>query len=238
MEAFERAWTRFELVAAAKNWDDAKQLVIVPALLCGKLVDSFVELSEEDRTDMQTLKKVLSAKAGLASGPLSSAKCFNMRKQGQEEKVADFARDLKKLFNQAYPSESTQSPVLLRRFLTGLLGSVSQQLPLKGRPANLDQAIKEATEEEYVLHFSRETAEVHTVQQSASDKRLDQLSQTMERMALQLEKLESKLQVESQRLPTQAISDSRGQGETGGDPIAVSSAAGKDISAECPLNFR
>ena len=199
MEDFQRAWIRFNLVAAAKKWDNAKQLAIVPALLCGTLVDFFVELSEEECADMQTLKKA-SAKAGLARDPLSSAKCFNMRKQGQEEKVADFARDLKKLFSQAYPSESIQSPVLLQRFLTGLLGSVSQQLLLKGWPANLEQAIKEATEVKYALHFSRETAEVHTVQQSTSDKRLDQLTQTMEKMALQLEKLEAKLQVESQRL--------------------------------------
>ena len=68
-------------------------------LLCGKLVDFFVELSEEERADMQTLKKALSAKAGLARDPLSSAKCFDMRKQGQEQKVANFARDLKKLFS-------------------------------------------------------------------------------------------------------------------------------------------
>ena len=87
---------------------------------------------------MQILKKALSAKVGLARDTLSSAKCFNMRKQGQEETVVDFARDLKKLFSQAYPSESIQSPVLLQRSFTGLLGSVSQQLLLKGRPANLE----------------------------------------------------------------------------------------------------
>ena len=125
-EDFERAWIQFDLVTAAKKWDNAKQLAIIPALLHGKLVDFCVELSEEDCAEMQMLKKALSAKAGLARDPLSSAKCFNMRKQGQEEKVADFARDLKKLFSQAYPSKSIQSLVLLQCFLTVLLGSVSQ----------------------------------------------------------------------------------------------------------------
>ena len=105
--------------------------------------------------------------------------------------------------------------MFLQCFLTGLLGSVSQQLLLKGWPVNLEQAIKEATDVEYALHFSRETAQVHAVQQSTSDKRLDHLTQTMEEMALQLEKLESKLQVESQKLPTPAISDNRGQGSLG-----------------------
>ena len=45
VEDFERAWIRFDLVAAAKKWDNAKQLAIVPALLPGKLVDFFVELT-------------------------------------------------------------------------------------------------------------------------------------------------------------------------------------------------
>ena len=30
---FQRAWTRFELIAAAKEWNAAKQLTIVPILL-------------------------------------------------------------------------------------------------------------------------------------------------------------------------------------------------------------
>ena len=40
-EDFERSWIRFNLVAAAKKWDEAKHLSIVPALLHGKLVEIF-----------------------------------------------------------------------------------------------------------------------------------------------------------------------------------------------------
>ena len=41
VESFQRAWTRFELVAKAKEWDSAKQLTVLPTLLRGKLVDRY-----------------------------------------------------------------------------------------------------------------------------------------------------------------------------------------------------
>ena len=37
---FERAWTRFQLVAAVQEWDENKQLKILPTLLSKKLLDS------------------------------------------------------------------------------------------------------------------------------------------------------------------------------------------------------
>ena len=42
---FSRSWTRFELVATAKEWNAAKQLVVVPTLLHGKLIDYYLNLS-------------------------------------------------------------------------------------------------------------------------------------------------------------------------------------------------
>ena len=33
VENFSRTWAQFELVAAAKQWDEAKQLTILPTLL-------------------------------------------------------------------------------------------------------------------------------------------------------------------------------------------------------------
>ena len=38
MSDFERSWTRFELVASAKEWNDTKKKLILPTLLRGKLV--------------------------------------------------------------------------------------------------------------------------------------------------------------------------------------------------------
>ena len=44
VEEFPRAWSRFELVSAAKEWNTEKQALILPTLLGGKLVDYYVNL--------------------------------------------------------------------------------------------------------------------------------------------------------------------------------------------------
>ena len=59
-EDFKRAWTRFELVAKVKEWDDNKQLAVIPTLLCGKLLDAFVELPAGSKDSLENLKKALS----------------------------------------------------------------------------------------------------------------------------------------------------------------------------------
>lgn len=63
------------MVAAAKEWNAAKK-TILPTLLCGKLVDIFIELDKETRVDLSVLKKVLMRKAGLTKDPLVAGKGF------------------------------------------------------------------------------------------------------------------------------------------------------------------
>ena len=62
---FERSWTRFHLVAAASKWDDEKKLLMLPALLRGKLVEIFISLSAEEKETLTKLKQALSDRAGL-----------------------------------------------------------------------------------------------------------------------------------------------------------------------------
>ena len=50
-EEFTRAWTRFELVADAKEWSTERQAAILPTLLQAKLVDHYVELDTTTRAD-------------------------------------------------------------------------------------------------------------------------------------------------------------------------------------------
>ena len=75
-DEFEHAWTRFELVAAAKRWDAAKQLAIVPALLRGKLLDYYVDLDAANKSSVATLKNALAQRAGLKKDSLAAAKAF------------------------------------------------------------------------------------------------------------------------------------------------------------------
>ena len=126
VENFQRAWTRFGLVASAKEWDESKQKTILPALLRGKLVDYYVELSEKSRASLGAVKKALLEKSGLAKDSLSAGRLFITRDQGAQERVTDFADALKKLFVQAYPNEAMTSAILLQRFLTGLRTPISR----------------------------------------------------------------------------------------------------------------
>ena len=64
-----KIWTRFALVAAAKEWKAAKRATVLPMLLHGILVDIFIELSEETRDDLMELKKTIMCKVGLTKAP-------------------------------------------------------------------------------------------------------------------------------------------------------------------------
>ena len=103
VENFSRAWMQFELVAAAKQWDEAKQLTILPTLLRERLLDYYVELDTDQKGSLRALKDALMTKAGIAQDPLMAGRAFGARHQGPQERAADFATALRKLFIQAYP---------------------------------------------------------------------------------------------------------------------------------------
>ena len=77
-EDFLHAWTRFELVTTAKEWNAAKRATVLPTLLCGKLVDIYIKLSEEVRADLAEVKKALMVKAGLTKNPLVVGKNLSL----------------------------------------------------------------------------------------------------------------------------------------------------------------
>ena len=80
VDNFQRAWTRFELVVSAKEWNDRKKKVIVPTLLWGKLVDTYMTIDEDTRGDLQELKKTLMHQAGLLRDPLTAIQSFMLHR--------------------------------------------------------------------------------------------------------------------------------------------------------------
>ena len=69
-------------MAAAKEWDDDKQLAVLPALLRGRLLDYYLDLENADKTDLKTLKAALKRKAGINRDPLIASRLFkNMLKE-------------------------------------------------------------------------------------------------------------------------------------------------------------
>jgi len=66
-----------EFVAAAKEWSNAKQLVVIPTLLRGKLIDYYVELPDDTNSNIDRLKAALQERAGVKEDPLVASKRFN-----------------------------------------------------------------------------------------------------------------------------------------------------------------
>ena len=155
-ENFERSWTRFTLVAAAKGWDEGRQLVIIPTLLRGKLLDFYLDLKDTEKNTLQAVKDNLVKRTELKKNALAATRDFQGQTQGAQERARDFAADLKKMFEQAYPDEAETSAVLAQKFMTGLRPSIGRQVLLRGRPDNLEEAIKQAAEVEDALEFNSE----------------------------------------------------------------------------------
>ena len=153
VDNFHQAWTRFQLVASAKEWNAKKQKVILPTLLRGRLVDYYAEFDEATRGDLERMKTLLMTKAGLVRDCLASGQMFMLCSQWLEEKVADFVVELKKLFKEAYHIEELMSAILLQRILTGLLSRICQLL-LRGKPDTLQHASQDAMNVEYALNFN------------------------------------------------------------------------------------
>eukprot|EP00731_Ephydatia_muelleri_P010420 Em0005g1006a len=168
-EDFELSWIRFEFVAAAKEWSQEKQALILPTLLRGKLVECYVELEADTKKAVNYVNKELVKRLRLCREPLEAGKLFMTRSQLERERVTEFAMQLKKLFKQAYPEEDSTSGILLQRFVMGLKTSVSRQLLLRGKPDTFENAIEAAREIKLVLEFESKPMELNAKISSVED---------------------------------------------------------------------
>ena len=253
IEEFHRAWTHFELVAKAKEWDKARQKLVLPTLLRGKLVDYYTEADEETRGNLERLKTLLMTKAGLVRDSLASSQLFMARAQQPGEKVSDFAVELKRLYKEAYTSDDYYSSALmLLRFLTGLQLSIRRQLLLHGKPETLQQAIAAATNVEYALNFdtaAENTQEVNAIQrkppvQDASS--THKLQESLDHILKHLESLEA-VQKQPTQIRQQFARPRRGQDQPrqrrqrGYDfeqRCWICGELGHLIKRNCPLNYK
>eukprot|EP00731_Ephydatia_muelleri_P010157 Em0005g743a len=148
-EDFESSWIRFELVAAAKEWSQEKQALILPTLLRGKLVECYVELEADTKKAVNYVKEELVKRLRLCREPLEAGKLFMTRSQLERERVTEFA--------------------MHARFVMGLKTPVSRQLLLRGKPDTFENAIEAAREIELVLEFESKPMELNAKISSVED---------------------------------------------------------------------
>ena len=182
-EEFTRAWTRFELVAAAKQWSTERQAAILSILLRGKLVDHYVELDMTTRTDLKQLKTALMTKAGLTQDSLMAGKMFILRCQCPGRQAEDFADELKKLFGRAYPARCCCAGNHFAQ------AGLPCQVLLCWKPTTFAQAIKNVTEMEYALNFENQSEPKRDINAISQPNLMDhsklaaQLQQTLDQMS-------------------------------------------------------
>lgn len=196
VEDFERSWTRFGLVADAKEWNEDKRLSVIPALLRGSLLDHFLEVPADERKTVSALKEALAERAGLTTDSLKAAQKFMEVNQREKQRVTEYARELKGLFQKAHKEESLASPVLLQKFLAGLQPQIRRQVLLKGQPAEFTAAVKTAVEVEYAFRFedgnATHRAEVCSIE-DRSNTAMEQLQQTVSELSKQVQMLQEEL---------------------------------------------
>ena len=251
VEDFQRGWTRFEFVAAAKEWNANKQLAVIPTLLRGRLIDYYVELDDETKADLKLLKAALQERAGTKEDPLLASKNFNQRSQGPDEKVNDYASALKKLFKIAYPDEAMTSAVLLQRFVTGLRSDIGRQLLLKKTPTNFAAALKDAVDIEYALEFNNSGDSINALTRKPTITTESQdaaaLRRSLEALTKRLDSLETTLQRNqsqttsnaTRRQPGYRYGSQPNQPRHRGTTVGPCYNCGQvgHLRRNCPLNF-
>ena len=84
------------MVAAAKEWSQEKQALILLTLLRGKLVECYEKLEADTKKTVNYVKEELVKRLWLCREPLEAGKLFMTRSQLERERVTEFATLLKK----------------------------------------------------------------------------------------------------------------------------------------------
>ena len=136
IEDFHQAWTRFEW------WLQRRNGVKTSSWLSFQLeVGGLLYRLGRRKAFRPGALEITQEESRIDDGPTRRCAEVSIPSQKPQERVSDFATDLKKLFGLVYPEGAKSSSVLLWRFLTGLHPEISRHVLLKGRPSSLEKAM-------------------------------------------------------------------------------------------------
>ena len=137
--------TRFEVIADRYRWSEDDRLDQLLPKLEGLAADfAFSQLSPEVLNNYQELTCEMTNRFRVVETARSFAAKFSRRTQMPNERIEDFAADLKRLYDKAhgYRDRQTRDEDLVRRFLDGLHDEDARfELEFNKEPRHIDEAV-------------------------------------------------------------------------------------------------
>ena len=190
-----RSWfKRFELCAAANEWNAAKQLLYLPTLLRGRSWAIYESLSDADKESYDTLKKAILDRLDPDTDEhrLAARNQLSHRRLREGlESIDELTRDLEKLLDQALPGllSATREAELRFHLINSLPNNVAFQLKLQ------PQANYSAKARELQLIYSRNSSTANNLNSVRTEEgsHLDKVEQSLLQMTEQLAAFSSHL---------------------------------------------
>ena len=196
-----RSWfKRFELCAAANEWDAPKQLLRLPTLLRGRSWAVYESLSDADKETYRKLKKAILERLHpdtdenrLAAREQLSLRRFREGAESIDLGIDELAGDLEKLLDQASPGlpAAIRETELRFHLMNSLPDNVSFQLKLQPQ-VSYAATIAKARELHLIFSRSGNTHPLNTVR-SEEKSYLDRVEQSLQQMTEQLAALSSRV---------------------------------------------
>ena len=192
-----KSWfKRYEVCAAANEWNAEKQLLRLPTLLRGRAWAIFDALPDGDKGSYNDLKKALLERLSPDTDEdrLSARDELARRRLRDGESVDELARDMEKLLDKASPDLPPEARETELRFhlTTALPEKISFQLKLLPK-LTYDQTIAKARELRLIFQrASEQVSQVDTRNPSLSDQRLEKLEEAVSQVSAQLAAISSR----------------------------------------------
>ena len=199
-----KSWfKRFEVCAAANEWDDTKKLLHTPTLLKGRAWAVYESLSEAETDTHAHLKMALLARLSLDTAEERLIACEELsRKKLVEgrESIDELARCIERLVDKAslgLPANVCSSE-LQYHLINALSEKVSLQLKLMPQESH-QQTVSKARELLLIYGRSTVTEQTNQLLASPSSTRLDKLEEALQQVTEQLATLNQHSNAGNQR---------------------------------------
>ena len=171
-EQFTDWLTRFEVIATANGWDDARQLAVLPSYLTQYAFQVYEELPGASKEDLKLMKDGLKAKLSAGDRQMVWRLQFRATKRNPGESLDAYAFRIRKLVGRAYPTltPADQGLITKEQFIIGLGKDMQFNLLKLKDNASMTDVIDTAKKFEAATEIVHGTKAVLTVETDRKEK--------------------------------------------------------------------